>query len=325
MPFLNLSYNLMVFEDEASEKNPNVRLPDITKSITGVAVTNDKSDRITIYPNEIKDIATTVRGVLWDSTTQLTFDRYVSTDDRIRLTWTGTGQNPMFRTNRAIGGSATTQVSITRLNNYVARISNTAGTAWTLGAVQVNDIVRFEKNDDAFTSPFTAANAGKNWLVQAKGASYIDIIDNGGIVVEVAVLGVDFAKALKVISQNPVKVGDVLKITGTGINPSNVGDFELVDVTDNFVEFINPLSVAETVLIGSNSLVIYEFLIGFLNLRASGAFKIRFDEQVEWANVEMLGREAIYIASISAHKIEAMNTSVNPVSISIQHATVLGV
>jgi hypothetical protein len=113
MSFLNLTTGLLIYED-TNEKNPKVKLPDIEHSVQRVLVGSEKSERLNISPGEVKDIMVTTRSVSWDSTTQLTLERYLSTQDNVRLKWTGTGTNPVFATNRNIGGSATTEVSITR-------------------------------------------------------------------------------------------------------------------------------------------------------------------------------------------------------------------
>ena len=43
MPFCNVTYQLLIFEDQ-SDRNPQIRLPDITKNIQGVTVANDRSE-----------------------------------------------------------------------------------------------------------------------------------------------------------------------------------------------------------------------------------------------------------------------------------------
>lgn len=324
MPNLNLKYGVLIYEDE-SDRNPKVKLPDIESLIAGVGVENDKSDRITIFPNEIKDIAVTSRALGWDSTTQLHFERYSSTSDNMRIKYTGTGLAPNFRTKRVIGGDATSTVSITRVTPYVARIQNIGGTAWNLASVQVNDYIKFEKSTDTFTSPFSETNQTYNThLVQAKGVDYIDFIDNGIISLDSnIVLGADYDFAMRVITQSPVKIGDSVELSGSGVNPSNHGKFSIVDVSPEYIEVTNPLGVDETVLLGTNSITVYEHLIGFIHLRASAPVKIRFGNQTEWVKLSRLGSQAVFIGSVSTHSIQALNDSPETVSVSVQYATVL--
>jgi hypothetical protein len=323
MPFLNLNYGLLIFEDQ-TDRNPKIKLPDLGISVEGVVVDHEKSDRLTVFPNETKDIAATERAVQWDSSTELQTVRYLASGDNVRLKWTGNGTNPVFRTKRAIGGSATTTVTISRVTPYVARITNVSGTAWTLASVAVNDFIKFERNTDSFTSPFSAANLGKTFLVQAKGANYIDFVDNGSISLDASVLlGPDYDTALRVMSQGPVKIGDTIEISGAGFNPSNIGRFTIVDVSPDYLEIINPLGTDETVVYGSNSLIVYEYLIGFVHLRASGRFKLKFSNQTDWFQVDRLGKEVIFLGSVQTHRIQALNDGVDPVTISIQYATLI--
>jgi len=326
MPYLNLNYRYLIYEDLNNSKSPEVRIPDITRDIQQVAVDHEASERPVVYTNEIKDILTTQRGTLWDATTEVAFSRPVAGEDKIRLTYTGTGTAAVFRTDRSIGGDATSQVTLTRVTNYVARIQNDGvGTAWTLGAVQVNDLIKFDKDVDGVANPFGAANKAREYLVQAVGADYIDFIDNGQAGEEAALpLGADFDKILRVNSQGPVKRGDTIQVEGSGINPSNHGKFEVLDVSGDFIEIVNPLALEETFLIGTNTIVIYEYLIGFVHLRASGPVKIRFNSQTEWIPLGRLGAEAIYISSTCAHKIQALNDNPDPITLSIQHARVTG-
>ena len=324
MPFLNLNLQLLMYEDADNNRNPLIRMPDITKSVQGVPVNNDRSDRITLYANDVKDLATTSRTLFWDATTELSFSLPISTESKMRIQWTGTGTNPLFRTKRAIGGSATTTVSITELTPYVKRVTNISGTAWNTASVQVNDLIRFERNTDSFASPFISGNAGVTYLVQSKGANYIDFIDNGQAIVEGSVvLGADFDLALRVMSPGPVKLADIVTITSTAIHPSNNGKFEIIDISSDYIEVVNPLAVTETQTLGSNIPTIYEYLIGFVLLRASGPFKIKFDSQSEWAKVDRVGPEALFMASMSAHSIQASNDGPDPITVSIQYARVL--
>lgn len=326
MPHLNLNFQALIYED-ISERNPLIRLPDLSKSIQGVSVQYDKSDRILLNPSEAKDIAVTTRALAFDSTTQLSFERPIENDDRLRIKWTGTGTNPVFRTLRALGGDATTVVSIARVSPYVARIQVQSGTAWTTGPVQVGDLLRFEPNTDDLTSPFSETNVGKTYQIQSKGSNYLDFIDNGQASLDSNItLGADFASVLRVLSTGPVKIGDTLEVSGTDINPSNHGKFTLTDVSSDYVEIISPFGAEQSVLWDSSDALftVYEYLIGWVLARGTGPFKIRFGAQQQWAQVDRIGDTALLLCSVSTYKIEAMNDSLDPVEISIQHAKVVG-
>jgi hypothetical protein len=325
MPFSNINYSVLFYEDTQDVKNPLVRLPDITRSIVGVQITQDKSDRIILAPGETRDILLTTRAVTWDSTTELTIDRYISTGDNVRIKWTGTGTNPNFRTNRNIGGSATTTVSLTRLTPYVVRLTQTAGTTFSLGSVAIGDVLKFEANTDVFASPFNVNNLGKTFLVQGKGANYIDFVDNGTASLESGILlGVDFTFALRVFSPGSVKFNDTITISGS-MNPSNIGKFNVVDVSPDYIEISNPFAYPEIFLKGSNSLTVYEYLTGLLHLRATGPIQLKYDDETSWTNYDRFGGGAFVLASVSAYRIQAKNNDANQdLEVSIQYAKVIG-
>lgn len=324
MPYLNLNLGVLIYED-LNQAQPLIRPTDITRSFQQVAVQFDKSDRITLQPGDTTTIVSTTRSTAWDNTTQLEFQRYLAANDNVRVRWTGTGTNPAFRTARAIAGAADTVVSITRVSPNTVRITNTAGTAWDTSTVQVNDLIRFEKSTDAIASPFSLTNQGQTWLVQAKTSSTIDFLDNGLASLDTAItLGSNYAYVLRCITQGPVRIGDTIDLAGAGLNPSNQGRYQIVDVSSDFVEVVNPFSVDETVLYGTNVINIYDHEIGFVNLRASGRFQIRFGGQTSWVDVTPLGpgNEAVMAGSFNTYQIMATNPTQQPVTISVQHAAV---
>lgn len=319
MSFLNMNYQLLIYE-QGSSRNPTVRQPDISKEIKEIPVNSERTEKMVLYPGDIATLATTARAISWNNTTELEFIRPWADQDKIRLTWTGNGTNPAFRTLRAIGGDATTQVSFTRVTPYVMRVQNVAGTAWTLTSVQVGDIIKFEKSTDSFTSPLSETNQGQTLQVQAKGTSHIDFVDNGLCSEEGPItLGTDFAQVIKVFNQGPVKIGDTLSITSSAVNPSNQGKFAITDVSPDYLEFVNPFSVNETVLHDAGFFV-YNYLIGFILVRASEGLQIRFGGQEEWAEIQKMGSEALLMASIATHEVEAKNAGSLPVEVTVQTA-----
>jgi hypothetical protein len=323
MPFLNLNYQLLMYEDP-NPKDPKIRTPDISRDIQQVCVSKPKSDSFIIYPNEVQTILTTQRSLSFGPSTELEFLRPISGQDNIRLTYTGTGTNPVFRTNRNIGGANTTEVTISRLTPYVARIQNTAGTTWTLSSILTNDILKIEMTVDAFTSPFDPIYQGHSLVVQAKGSDYIDVIDNGifpdmpvGVV-----LGADYAFALSVFSPGPLRVGDSIEVSGSTIHPANHGKYIITDISPNYIQFVNPYAVPETVLYGTNSIVAYDRLVGFVLIRGDSTFKVRVGNSTEWTICDRLGPESLYMTSNRTSKIEASNDGPDAVTLSVIYASI---
>lgn len=317
MSFLNASFQVLIYEEQ-STRNPLTRTPDITKEFKEIPVSSEKSDKITMFPGDIVTLATTARSLGWNSSTEVEFFRPYAEKDLMRLRWTGTGPAPAFRTLRTIGGGATTVVTITRVSPYVARIQSSVS-AWTTTSVQIGDIFKIEPTTVDFTSPFSPTNQTQEYQINSKGSDYVDVVDNGTMSVESVVLGADYAEALKIFSQGPVKAFDSIQLAD--FNPSNNGKFAITSVSPDYLEFVNPYGVAETLLL--ESAVIFNYLVGFLYLKSSGTVKLKFGGQTEWFEVGSLGREAIMVASVSTHEIQAMNDGNIPIEVFIQTAKVV--
>jgi hypothetical protein len=159
--------------------------------------------------------------------------------------------------------------------------------------------------------------------VQAKGANYIDFIDNGIAALDTAiVLGANFSFAVRVYANGPTKINDTIEIKGSNFNLANHGKFLIVDVSPDYVEFINPYVAPETVLFVTNSAAIYEYLIGFVHLRSSDSLKVRFNAETEWVQINRLGDKGLFIGSTCAYKIQAYNDGLDSVTVSVQYAKV---
>lgn len=322
MSLMNLTFGLLIYEDP-SHTAPLVRTPDITREYQGVTVYRPRSDEYDLNPGETATIAATERALGIDNTTQFSLSRPDASSDVVRLTWTGVGSNPLFRTKRNLSTDATTTVSINRVAPNSVRISTSSGTPFSTGAVLVGDFVQLPRTTDTFTSAFAQGNQDVLWQVQAKTASTIDILDNGAFIEENNVtLGSDFAMQFRVLSQAPTRIGDTLEL-GSGVNAGNIGKFQIINLSSDYVEFVNPLAVDETFTVNAN-ISVYDRLIGFVMIRATGPFKLLVDGQASGAKVGMLQSEALYLGSIEAHQLQAVNEGTQPITIKLQYASVIG-
>ncbi len=324
MSFLNFNYSLFNYEDQ-SANNPIYRNTDITESFQGVNVSHENTTKVTLNPGQTSTIVTTLRSLAQDGTTQYAFSRPVATDSTMRLTWTGTGAAPLFRTARALGVDATTTVSIVRVGPNTARLQSVSGTALDSTAVSVGDTLKFARTTDSFTSPFGSANQNQAFLVQAKGSSYIDFLDNGAVGLDSnIVLGTNFASVFRVFSSGPVAIGDTISVGGGGVSSSNHGQFALTDVNSDYIEFLNPYGVAETVTVSTNTFKIYDHLIGFIHLKASAPISVAFDGGASITQVGLVGSTgpALLAGSVNTYQIDATNNSQSPVALTIRHMAV---
>jgi len=328
MSYLNVQYGFIGYDDKNNPNNPQVKTYDITRTDNQVCVTSPGGQTFTIYPGDTASIASTLRTISWDSTTQIHISRYLTGSDNIRFLWNGTGTNPAYRVNRNLAGDPTTVVSITRVTPYVARITYVSGaTPWNVSTIVNGDIIKFERNTDTFTSPFSTPNLGQAYIVQTATATTIDFIDNGAVALDTNItLGANYSFALRVFSAQGVKIGDTLEVPNTSnAHPSNWGRYTLCDVSPDYLEFTSPLGLDQTITYSPTAptAVVYDRIIGFLHARSvqSGAFKMRFDNDTTWTTYQPLLGEAFFLGSVRAYQVQASNDGPNPVVLSVQYAS----
>lgn len=317
MPLMNLSVELLIFEDQRPT-SPLVRTPDITREYQKVSVHSPRSEEIVLQPGETRTIAATARALTADGTTELQVLRPRASEDVIRLLYTGTGTAAGFRTKRNLTTNAATSVSITRIAPNTVRVTGAA--PFSTAAVSVGDFLKFERTTDAFTSLFSIANQGQYFKVQSKGSNYIDILDNGSASLDTAiVLGADFDQQLRVFSPGPVRVGDTVQLSGA-INIGNVGKWTVSDLSSDYVEFVNPYAVAET-FVNTSNLVIYDRLIGMLFVRGSAGLTLRLNGGGD-IKLGTVNGEALFLGSVEAHTVEAVNDGACAIVIPLVQASV---
>jgi hypothetical protein len=315
MSFLNWNFGLIAFEDQ-NVTTPQIRSLDVSRSLTGVTISNEQTLKADLAAGGSKVVAATARALTHDGTTQYSIVQpWAAESSRVRLEWTGVGTAPGFATKRSIGLVASSVVTLSRVNSSTMRISSPALNS---AAVQVGDMVRFEATTDSFTSVFSAANWG-SWRVLATGVGTIDVLDNGVMSQEVATLSGVVDKQVRAFSNGPAKIGDILDISGQ--NPNNVGQWQVTDIAYDYVEFVNPYAVAE-VFLNTANVQVYDRLIGFLYIRSLGEVSIRINDGEPITLMQMGPNEAFFMGSVRAYKVELVNETVNSVSATVHHASI---
>lgn len=324
MSYLNLNYGVLIYSDP-NQKAPQVRDGgDISKAYIGVHVSRSEVRQITLQPGETQTIASTLRANGLDTTTQLSLLYPISTQGIFRIQWTGTGTAPSFRTKRALGQDATTAITILRISPNSMRMQVVAGTAIATSSVQVGDLIRFERSTDTFTSPLSASNAGRTWVVQSKGSNYIDFIDNQASVEEPipVVLGTDFDSVVRVFSTGSVRVGDTVRIQGSTFNASNKGDFVIADMAHDYIEIVNSYGVAETALNTDNLIKIYDHMIGFAHILSTAPVTLMVNGTSPVDLVMLTPSDAVFLGSINAYQVDAINKTQDAVIVTVQLAAI---
>jgi len=316
MSFLNFGFNLITYEDQ-NITNPTVRSVDVVRTMNGVPVTGERTDRVSpLRPGESLTVASTSRSLLQDNTTAYNILRPVSDDvSTVRLIYSGGGTAPMFAVKRELGLTAVSSVAISRVNPATARVTCVGMNTST---VQVGDVLKFEKSNDLFSSVFSVINQNE-FQVVSKGLNYIDVLENGVMSVETAVLGAAFDFQIRCFRASVVKVGDTIEINGTGQNPMNCGKFEVKELSHDYVQFINPYAV-ESAFVNTDNVFVYDGLVGFVCIRANGVVSVKINNGAPFKITRIGGNEAVFVSSLSAFKIELINEEQVEVSATVHYS-----
>ena len=316
MSFLSYHYGLMSSEDQAT--SPQIRNIDISQSFQGLHSNNENTKKVVLQPAESQTIAVTLRTLSSDTSTHFAFERPIDTDATMRFGWTGAGAAPNFRTARALSLSPSTSVSISRIGPNAARLTMIGINA---SSVSNGDILKFYRNTDAFTSPFSSSNVGQSFTVQAVGSNYVDFIDNGSAALDTNILLAD--QAFAIMSTGPVRVGDTLLLKGN-FNGANFGEFPIVDVAPGYIEYLNPYGVEETFTNTTAQTVrVYNYLINFLHISATDNLLVGFDGQAP-IKVVPLGKynPVVFCGTVCTYQIDVTNPGTEPVSVTFRHMNV---
>jgi hypothetical protein len=319
---MKFNFGLLISEYAAS-KNPLVRVPDITRSYQDIPTFNENSNSMNVVPGDTVNIVSNMRTLTADLTTTFAISFPVLGSSVTRMTWTGVGTSPGFRTARSLGVDSTTIISVTRRAPSIVRFATVSGTAFSTLSILVGDFIRIERSTDAFDSPFSVQNQGTTLKIVGVGASTFDVQDNGILAAEIgAALGSGFATAMKVLSAGPVKVGDVVLLDGNS-SLVNAGRYSITQVSDSYIEFISPQAYPETFVNNPLSVKIYVGLIGFINLHANGPIQISIDGNPSFGLGMLTPTDGIFFGSINAFMLQATNNTDCSIKISYQCASLV--
>ena len=243
MSLLNVNLGILAYADPISSNQPNVRLADLKWSLLGMPTDNFRNIPISLSPGETLTVASNARAISFDGNTSFQVTKVGS--DRMRIT------APLgARVPRLSGDSATTW-SIQKLGNVV-RLSATGSNAPTFSDVQIGDLVR--------TTGFSAFNAGE-FTILSKGVGHVDYV-NAYAVDQAGVTN----SPVQIYSSGPVQKGDILDLSSMQFAFPNQGSFPVVDLTDSYIEVVNPNAFAQTVTGVTTGLAIYPYAYKWLGI-----------------------------------------------------------
>jgi hypothetical protein len=237
---MNLTLKLLAFGDEKTSSNPRLRYVDWTRDLSGLSVSDPKSEAHRLEAGATKIIFDGTRAVTIDGTTTFSLSLITSIDgaQRYRITHTG-GTNPGFRTSRAVAGTGVL-FTLTALANGTLNV--VAGSS-IFGSVQVGDTV--------FIPNTTTGDSVNVFSVLNSGFWQVSAANSGTNIVLVRPTGADFEGVsesvtptsntqFRVFSTAGVQSGDTVEISA-GFAPVTQKSFIVDTVTDSFIEILSSI------------------------------------------------------------------------------------
>lgn len=282
MPYLERHTSILIHGDASLNSNPRKRYVDWLSQISGLEVTNPRSDKFELVPGETSTIFSGTRSLGIDNTTE--FEITLTDSSLYRITRTA-GTQPAFRTNRNLTLN-TEEVTVTLNNNAVATFALDDLSLGTFAAVSVGDWVFIPgPTTGDSTTVFNTLNEGF-WVVLAKGS--VNAVANKSLTLA-RLTGEDFEAVAETVtltsndqliafSASGVQRGDTVKIS-SGFSSITQQSFIITDVTPTWIEFISTsnLPLEEDILPTASGLVIYSDAKRFLRVEADQPCIVRLN------------------------------------------------
>lgn len=257
MSKMNLTIHLNAYTDQVSTNNPDLNHFKWTRNLQQLSISEPESKCINLQPGQSASLFSGTVSIAADLTTTWAIALKSGSSNAYQISSDG-GTAPAFRTVRSIGSDATTEVSITK-NAKLMTITSTGGTLFGLiaGGAVVGDEVRLG-------SVFNLNNQGK-YTILALSATSMTVENELGVAEGPIVLGAGFADGVRVYSQSGVQIGDKVDLID-GFSSVSFGTYEIVDVTDSYIEIFSgdSLPAESGILNNPNALLIYRDAKQFL-------------------------------------------------------------
>lgn len=250
MSLINVNLGILAYSDAEASNQPQLRLADLKWSLPGLHTESVRNVAVALAPGESMTVFSSARFLSFNTGTLFQITKQ---GDRMRIK-ASIGQ----RLNRAIGQDLTTTWTISRADR-VMRIEATAGTLPNLATVQVGDSIRL-------ASGFSPLNQGA-YLILGKSATYVEV-ENPYAQSE------SVTEQVSIYSSGPVQIGDVVDVTALEFTFVNQGSFPVVDVTDSYIEVLNPSCYPQTVTGITSGVTVYPFSYKWMLLAVDRKVKV---------------------------------------------------
>lgn len=325
MATLNVITKILAYADATVSSNPRMKYVDWLRDTSGVPVSDPRSEAYTIEPGGSLAVFNGTRTLLTDGTTSLTLSVSTLDSSHYRLTWTG-GTNPVFRTTRGLTLSGTTLTWVVNGNGTVTVTTN-----------PINGFTNVAVGDTVFVPNTTTGDIANVLSVLNSGFWTVLGKASNSIITLVRQTGVDFEGIgettllttnlqFTAYSAAGVQVGDFVDISA-GFSITARKSFEIVDVTDTFIEFVSTAPLAgETALPGAAGLAVYSNQKTFLYVEADQECAVRVNGDI--GNYQRMSpfdasdsaNPAMYMRRGPTWSLSIVNLSAYSLNVSIMHA-----
>ncbi len=240
----NILVYLNIYRDSNPTNSPNMSYAKWQRELQGLTANKPQSIEFCLAPGESRSMFNGQRSLTSNLTTEYSISLKAGSTYILKNT---SGTAPSFRTLRAIGSDATTEITVT-VSGSLMTLQATGGTVISTTSVLVGDEI-------AVGNAFNAANRGR-FKVLSKTADSVTVENASAVAEGPIVLGASFEEEIRIYSAAGVQKGDKIQL-GAGFSLGTQNTYEVTGVQDNMVEFFSAgVLAAETDLVNP-SVVIY--------------------------------------------------------------------
>lgn len=276
--FLSFVMQAVGFDDLPPTSNPTRKGIDQRLAFQNVPVDNDQTQEYHIDPAGSVTVVDGQRSLGVNGSTA--FDLTLIDATTYRITWTGAGAAPAFRTDRSVD---LTGVTLTLVANPNLSLTVTADTGTPFSSVVAGDVVFIpgvSSGDPA--GPFNDLNVGF-WTVLAASGTVLTLARDPNLypvfsgTSETVGPGIT-AEEFVAFTAAGVQVGDTLDLSA-GFAPAALHSYDITAVTPEWLQFqsTSPLGEESDIVPGTSGIVVYTNRKRFVLVLADQEVAVRYN------------------------------------------------
>ena len=272
---LNLFLSIQAFTDPTVTSNPKKRIPDLNKSLQGLAIQDPRGDTFSLDPQQSLSIFDGSRTTSIDNTTEFTLSLSTLASNRYRFTHTN-GTAPVFRTDRALTANGSNITIVVNTNNTITLTSDNSD----FGSVVVGDNVFIPgpTTGDSATV-FAASNEGL-WVVLSASATVLELSRPTGTGFQASAETVLLTSnaQLQAFSAAGVQVGDTVNIA-SGFASVVLRAYEIAAIHPSWFEVLSTaaLPVSAVGIPGAANIAFYQFAKRLVYIEGDQQFLVQIN------------------------------------------------